>query len=317
MSRDRLYPAIDPIRSGHLDVEPPHNIYWEESGNPEGVPVCFLHGGPGAGTTPGHRRFFDPEFYRIILHDQRGAGRSRPAAETRNNDTGRLIKDIESLREMLGIESWVVFGGSWGSSLALAYAQTHPDRVQALVLRGIFLCRPKEVSWFLHGMGTFFPEEHARFIGHLSAEERADPLAAYLRRLNDPNEAVHGIAAEIWSRYEAVCSTLRPNADSLRSVGFRDAALPLARLEAHYFANRLFLGENQLLENVHRLHGIPGIVIQGRYDVVCPPTSAYDLVSAWPDARLKIIDDAGHSATEPGIMRALIEAMDSLKSVLP
>jgi len=281
------------------------------------VPVCFLHGGPGAGTTPGHRRFFDPEFYRIILHDQRGAGRSRPAAETRNNDTGRLIKDIESLREMLGIDSWVVFGGSWGSSLALAYAQTHPDRIQALVLRGIFLCRPKEVSWFLQGMGTFFPEEHARFIGHLSAEERTDPLAAYLRRLNDPNEAVHGIAAEIWSRYEAVCSTLRPNADSLRSVGFRDAALPLARLEAHYFANGLFLGENKLLENVHRLHGIPGIIIQGRYDVVCPPTSAYDLVSAWPDARLKIIDDAGHSATEPGIMRALIEAMDSLKSVLP
>ena len=218
---------------------------------------------------------------------------------------------------MLGIDSWVVFGGSWGSSLALAYAQTHPDRIQALVLRGIFLCRPKEVSWFLQGMGTFFPEEHARFIGHLTVEERADPLAAYLRRLNDPKEAVHGIAAEIWSRYEAVCSTLRPNADSLRSVGFRDAALPLARLEAHYFANRLFLGENQLLENVHRLHGIPGIVIQGRYDVVCPPTSAYDLVSAWPDARLKIIDDAGHSATEPGIMRALIEAMDSLKSVLP
>ena len=218
---------------------------------------------------------------------------------------------------MLGIDSWVVFGGSWGSSLALAYAQTHPDRIQALVLRGIFLCRPKEVSWFLQGMGTFFPEEHARFIGHLSAEERTDPLAAYLRRLNDPNEAVHGIAAEIWSRYEAVCSTLRPNADSLRSVGFRDAALPLARLEAHYFANGLFLGENKLLENVHRLHGIPGIIIQGRYDVVCPPTSAYDLVSAWPDARLKIIDDAGHSATEPGIMRALIEAMDSLKSVLP
>ena len=316
MSRDRLYPAIDPRRSGHLDVDSLHSIYWEESGNPEGVPVCFLHGGPGAGTTAGHRRFFDPDYYRIVLHDQRGSGRSRPLAEIRDNDTGHLIADIERLRESLGIESWAVFGGSWGSSLALAYAQAHPDRVRALVLRGIFLCREKEVAWFLRGMGTFFPEEHARFMGLLTPEERHDPLRAYLRRLNDPNEEVHGLAAETWSRYEAVCSTLRPNADSLRSVGFRDAALPLARLEAHYFANGLFLRENQLLDNADRLAGIPGIIVQGRYDIVCPPVSAHDLVSAWPDARLRIVDDAGHSATEPGIMRALVQAMDELKDRL-
>lgn len=314
MSRDRLYPAIDPLRSGHLDVEKPHSIYWEECGKADGVPVCFLHGGPGAGITPGHRRFFDPDFYRVILHDQRGAGKSRPLAETRNNDTERLIGDIERLREMLMIESWVVFGGSWGSSLALAYAQKHPERVRALVLRGIFLCRQAEIDWFLHGMGRFFPEEHARFLGHLEEAERADPLPAYLARLNHADEKIHGPAAEIWSRYEAVCSTLRPNADSLRSVGFRDAALPLARLEAHYFAHDLFLRDNQLLAEADRLRGIPGIIVQGRYDVVCPPTSAYELVKAWPDARLKIVDDAGHSATEPGIMRALVDAMDSLKA---
>ncbi|MBO6836984.1 MAG: prolyl aminopeptidase [Alphaproteobacteria bacterium] len=314
MSRDRLYPAIEPNRRGHLEVEAPHSIYWEESGNPNGIPVCFLHGGPGAGTTPGHRRFFDPEAYRIVLHDQRGAGRSRPAAEIRNNDTGRLIADIEALREMLDIDRWIVFGGSWGSSLALAYAQAHPHRVLSMVLRGIFLCRKKEIDWFLHGMGTFFPEEHARFLGHLEPEERADPLAAYNARLNDPDEAVHGRAAEVWSRYEAVCSTLRPNADSIRSVGFRDAALPLARLEAHYFAHNLFVGENQLLDDAGRLTGIPGVIVQGRYDVVCPPTSAYDLVQAWPEARLRIVDDAGHSATEPGIMRALVDTMDALKS---
>lgn len=316
MSRDRLYPAIEPRKSGFLDVDAPHRIYWEDCGNPQGVPVCFLHGGPGAGTTAGHRRFFDPDFYRVILHDQRGAGRSRPLAEIRDNDTQSLVADIETLRETLGIERWVVFGGSWGSSLALVYAQTHPERVRALVLRGIFLCRQKEIEWFLHGMGTFFPEEHARFLGHLPESERADPLDAYYRRLCDPSPDIHRRAADVWSRYEAVCSTLKPNADSLRSVGAPDAALPLARLEAHYFKNGLFVRENQILEDIARLRGIPGIVVQGRYDIVCPPTSAYDLVSAWPDARLRMIDDAGHSATEPGIMRALVDAMDGLRSRL-
>ena len=313
MSRGRLYPAIGVNRSGHLSVESPHSIYWEESGNPEGVPVCFLHGGPGAGTMPDHRRFFDPQHYRIILHDQRGAGRSRPVAEIRKNDTGRLIEDIESLREMLEINVWIVFGGSWGSSLALAYAEVHPDRVRGLVLRGVFLCRAQEIDWFLHGMGRFFPEEHARFLGHLSEAERAQPLKAYLSRLTDPHEDVHGRAAEAWNRYEAACSTLRPNADSVRSVEFRDAGVPLARLEAHYFANGLFLRENQLLEEAQALHGIPGVIVQGRYDVVCPPASAYALAKTWPEARLRIVDDAGHSATEPGIMHALSEVMEEMK----
>ncbi|MEQ8444068.1 MAG: prolyl aminopeptidase [Alphaproteobacteria bacterium] len=313
MARDRLYPAIEPRESGYMEVEAPHSIYWEECGNPDGIPVCFLHGGPGAGTTPGHRRFFDPDSFRIVLHDQRGAGRSRPLAEVRNNDTWRLISDIEALRRKLEIDDWIVFGGSWGSSLALAYAQAHPDRVRALVLRGIFLGRRSEVDWFLYGMGHFFPEEYARFLHHLTEEERADPLESYWARLENPDEAVHGPAAEAWSRFEAVCSTLKPNTSSVRSVGFKDAALPLARLEAHYFRNSLFLRENQLLDECDRIRDIPGTIVQGRYDVVCPPRSAYDLTKAWPGRKLQIVDDAGHSAMEPGIIAALVNAMDALR----
>ena len=316
MSRDALYPALQATATGFLDVEPPHSIYWEESGAPDGVPVCFLHGGPGAGTAPGHRRFFDPEFYRIILHDQRGAGRSRPVAETRHNDTDRLIADIEALRVARGVSSWVVFGGSWGSSLALAYAQAHPTRVRALVLRGIFLCRDREVAWFLNGMGTFFPEEHRRFLRHLPEPERSDPLAGYLRRLNASDETIHGPAAEAWARYEAVCSTLRPNASHLHSTGYRNGALALSRIEAHYFSNRFFMREGQLLDNAGRLNGIPGFIVQGRYDVVCPPVSAFELTDAWDDAAIRIVDDAGHSVTEPGIATALVEAMDGLRGDL-
>lgn len=316
MSRNSLYPALDAKATGFLDVEPPHAIYWEESGNPEGMPVCFLHGGPGAGTAPGHRRFFDPEFYRIILHDQRGAGRSRPAAETRHNDTNRLIADIEALRIARGVESWIVFGGSWGSSLALAYAQHYPERIRALVLRGIFLCREREVGWFLKGMGTFFPEEHRRFLSHLPERERIDPLAGYVRRLNSSDAKSHGPAAEAWARYEAVCSTLRPNAAHLQSAGYRNGALALARIEAHYFSNRFFMREGQLLDNASRLKGIPGFIVQGRYDMVCPPISAYELLEAWDDAAMRMVDDAGHSVTEPGISAALVEAMDGLRGTL-
>ena len=316
MSRDRLYPALEPHDSGYLEVESPHSIYWEESGNPDGVGVCFLHGGPGSGTTAGHRRFFDPDFYKIVLHDQRGAGRSRPSAETRNNDTQRLIEDIEALRIARGIDDWVVFGGSWGSTLALAYAEAHPERVRALVLRGIFLGRQSEVDWFLKGMGLFFPEEYAKFIGHLPEEERGDVLGNYLRRLMNPDEEIHGKAAEIWSRFEASCATLRPNADSIRAIGLRGASLPLARLEAHYFAHRLFLEENELLSKIDRIRHIPCIVVQGRYDVICPPVSAFDLKAVWPDLQLKIVDDAGHSATEPGIVKGLVDAMDSLRTSL-
>ncbi|MBP5859049.1 prolyl aminopeptidase [Marivibrio halodurans] len=315
MPRDRLYPTQDARARGRLAVEPPHEIYWEEGGNPEGVPVCFLHGGPGAGTSPGHRRFFDPSHYRVVLHDQRGAGRSIPSAAVEKNDTQRLIADIEALRRHLGIERWIVFGGSWGSSLALAYAEAHPDRVIALVLRGVFLCRHSEVEWFLHGMGRFFPEAHAAFLGFLPEGERTDPLAAYYRRLIDPDPQVHGPAATAWSRYEAECSTLLPNRDSVQSITRSEVALPLARLEAHYFVNALFLEEGELLAKADRLAGIPGAIVQGRYDVVCPPVSAHDLAAVWPDVRLTLVPDAGHSATEPGIAIGLVNAMERFKTL--
>lgn len=313
MPRDRLYPAIEPRASGFLETESPHRIYWEECGHADGVPVCFLHGGPGAGATAGHRRFFDPNHYRVVLHDQRGAGRSTPAAETEGNTTQALVADIERLRVARGIDRWIVFGGSWGSSLALAYAQAHPERCMALVLRGIFLCRRHEIDWFLHGMGRFFPEAYREFRSHIPEDERGDLLAAYLERLNSPDPKIHLPAAQVWSRFEAVCSTLLPNQDSVRSVSQPAAALSLARLEAHYFANRLFLEDGQLLRDADRLRGIPGHIVQGRYDVVCPPESAHDLAAAWPEARLTIVPDAGHSATEPGIMAALIAAMEALK----
>lgn len=314
MPRDRLYPSIDARSSGRLAVEPPHEIYWEEAGTPDGVPVCFLHGGPGAGTSAGHRRFFDPTHYRIVLHDQRGAGRSRPAACVEKNDTARLVADIEALRAHLGIESWIVFGGSWGSSLALAYAQTHPERVRALVLRGVFLCRQREVDWFLHGMGRFFPEAQAAFLAHLPPEERATPLASYYARLCDPDPAIHAPAAGAWTRYEAECSTLMPSADGLQALTRSDSALALARIEAHYFINDLFLPEGALLRNADRLAGIPGRIVQGRYDVICPPVAAYELAAAWPDAELTIVPDAGHSATETGIATALVSEMERLKT---
>lgn len=315
MPRDRLYPSLEARKNGRLAVEPPHEIYWEEAGAPDGVPVCFLHGGPGAGASAGHRRFFDPKHYRIVLHDQRGAGRSLPSAEIAKNDTQRLVADIEALRRHLGIERWILFGGSWGSSLALAYATTHPERAIALVLRGVFLCRKAEVAWFLHGMGRFHPEAEAAFLGFLPEAERSDPLGAYYRRLCDPDPAVHGPAAVAWSRYEAECSTLLPNRDSVQSLTRSETALPLARLEAHYFMNDLFLEEGELLAKADRLQGIPGAIVQGRYDVVCPPKSACDLAARWRDARLTMVPDAGHSATEPGIAVALVQAMERFKSL--
>lgn len=315
MAPYRLYPLIEPRASGHLTVEAPHRVYWEESGNPDGVPVCFLHGGPGAGTGPGHRRFFDPAYFRIVLHDQRGCGRSTPRGEISNNDTDRLIEDIERLRRHLGIQEWIVFGGSWGSSLALAYAQRHPDRCLGLVLRGIFLCRQAEVDWFLHGMGRFFPKARQTFLGHLPVAGRDDPLASYYALLTDPDSAVHEPAAAIWNVYETACSTLRPNAQGLRDARSPAVAVPIARLEAHYFINRLFMPEGALLDGVSAIRNIPGIIVQGRYDIVCPPMAAFELADAWPEADLRIVDDAGHSAMEPGILAALVEAMEDMKKL--
>ncbi|MEL0113796.1 MAG: prolyl aminopeptidase, partial [Rickettsiales bacterium] len=286
-----------------------------QSGNPDGVPVVFLHGGPGAGAVPAHRRFFDPRHYRIVIFDQRGAGRSTPLGDLTRNTTADLVADTEKLRTHLGIDRWFVFGGSWGSSLALAYGEAHPDRCRALILRGIFLCRKDEIDWFMTGMRRLFPEAWSEFANYLPAEERGDLLHNYHRRLIDPNPEVHLPAARAWSRYEGSCSTLRPNPDAVTSFLEPATALGLARIEAHYFVNDCFMPEGALLENVGRLEGVPGVIVQGRYDAVCPVVSAVELAEVWRGARLQIVTDAGHSAMEPGIRSELIAAMERFKSI--
>jgi proline iminopeptidase len=312
--RTELYPEILPYASGYLRLDDAHSMYWETSGNPDGIPVLFLHGGPGAGASAAHRRFFDPEAYRIVIFDQRGAGRSRPLGELTANTTPHLIADIERLRSHLGVERWIVFGGSWGSTLALAYAQVHPEACLALVLRGVFLCRQQEIAWFLHGMRRFFPEAWADFASHVPESERHDLLGAYLRRLNDPDPAVHMPAARSWSAYEGTCSTLLPSPATVAHFTEDGVALGLARIEAHYFASRGFLGENELLANAGRLRGIRGIIVQGRYDIVCPIDTADALHRAWPEAEYIVVPDAGHSAWEPGICSQLVVAMERLKN---
>ncbi|MEQ1881858.1 MAG: prolyl aminopeptidase [Burkholderiales bacterium] len=311
--RTELYPEREPVRSGFLCLDAIHEMYWEESGNPDGVPVVFLHGGPGAGASAMHRRFFDPAHYRIVIFDQRGAGRSRPHGELRANTTPHLINDMERLRAYLGIGKWIIFGGSWGSTLALAYAEAYPERCSALVLRGIFLCRPLEIDWFLNGMRLVFPEVWKNFSDHIPANERDDLLAAYSRRLNDSDPAVHKPAALKWSTYEGACSTLLPNASTVAHFSEDMVAVGLARIEAHYFTHHIFLPENALLANVHRLRNIPGTIIQGRYDMVCPVISADDLHRAWPEAEYIVVPDAGHSAWEPGIRAHLVGAMEKIK----
>lgn len=309
MSPLPLYPPLTPHASGWLDAGL-HRIYWETSGNAKGIPVVFVHGGPGSGTSPRQRQFFDPARYRIVLFDQRGAGRSTPHGELTDNTTPHLIADMEALREMLGIEKWLVFGGSWGSTLALAYAQAHPERVTGLVLRGIFLCRKSEIDWFLSGIRALFPEAQRRLAAHIPEAERGDLLTAYHRRLTDPDPAIHQPAAYEWATFEGACSTLLPNPELVSAYGADKAALSLARIEAHYFVNDIFLPQNSLLDNVARLRHIPAIIVQGRYDAVCPIVSADDLARAWPEALYKIIPDAGHSAFEPGICRELVAACD-------
>jgi proline iminopeptidase len=315
ISKPDLYPEIEPYENGWLRVDDLHTLYWEQSGNPNGVPAIFLHGGPGSGATPAHRRFFDSDHYRVVVFDQRGAGRSTPLGELKDNTTDHLVADVDALRAHLGIERWLVFGGSWGSSLALAYAETHPERCVALVLRGIFLCRQQEVEWFLTGMRRIFPEAWRRFVDYLPDGERGDLLAAYYRRLTDPDPAIHMPAARVWSQYEGACSTLRPNPDTVAAFADPKVALGLARIEAHYFANDMFMQEGQLLLNAHRLGGIPGTIVQGRYDVVCPIESADALSRAWPDADYVIVPDAGHSAMEPGIRTALIDATNRFRAL--
>ncbi len=315
--RTDLFPTIEPYETGYLQVDALHSVYWEQSGNPRGVPVVFLHGGPGAGSSPTHRRFFDPTHYRIVILDQRGAGRSIPLGEIRQNTTDHLVADLERLRTRLGIGRWIVFGGSWGSTLALAYAEAHPDRVLALILRGIFLMRRAEIRWFLYEMRTLFPDAWERFAGHVTPAERGDLLEAYWERLIDPDPRVHLAAAKAWSIYEGTCSTLMPSPDLVAASGEDVHALGLARIEAHYFRNNLFTPEDRLLRDIGRLHGIPAVVVQGRYDVVCPVATAWDLHRAWPAADFRIVPDAGHSAMEPGVRAALVAATDRFRHLGP
>ena len=313
MTPTALYPPLEPNRSGHLAVDEIHTLYWEECGNPNGVPVIFLHGGPGAGLSPTHRQFFDPAYYRIVLFDQRGAGKSTPLGEYRNNTTQLLIQDIEQIREMLGIEKWLVFGGSWGSTLALAYGEAHPERCSGFVLRGIFLCTPAEIDWFLNSVKWFYPEEHARFIAPLPEAERGNVLQAYAKLLFCEDRDTFTTAARNWSRYEGSCLHLLPQPEVADHFGSEDVGLGLGRLEAHYFVHDSFLSEDQLIRNVGKIQHLPAVIVQGRYDVVCPPLSAYRLHQAWPEAAFHMIPDAGHSAFEPGISRALVAATDQFK----
>ncbi|MBF6351981.1 prolyl aminopeptidase [Nocardia flavorosea] len=316
-----LYPPIEPYDQGMLAVGDGQAIYWETSGNPAGTPAVFLHGGPGGGTSPLNRRYFDPERYRIVLLDQRGCGNSTPhiadGADLSVNTTAHLISDIEAIRDELGIERWLVFGGSWGSTLSLAYAQQYPHRVTALVLRGIFLLRRQEIDWYYNGSaGYVYPDEWEKFLAQVPVAERgSDLVEVYHRLLHSPDPEVATAAAVAWSTWEAATSSLRP--DPARTADAADPrfALAFARIENHYFRHGGFLDEGQLLRDIGAITHIPGIIVQGRHDIVCPAVSAWDLHRAWPQSRLRIVDDAGHSATEPGIVHHLVEATDTFAAV--
>jgi proline iminopeptidase len=315
--RSSLYPDIEAHRTGRLKVSPVHELYYEESGNPNGKPVVFLHGGPGGGTEAKHRRYFDPAVYRIVLFDQRGCGRSTPFASLEDNTTWHLVSDIEMLRTHLGIEKWQVFGGSWGSTLALAYAETHPQRVSELVLRGIFLLRREEIQWFYQqGASWLYPDAFEEYIGHIPPAEQGDLLHAYYKRLTSSDPAVQGAAAKVWSVWEGRTSCLIPNAELIARTAGDEFALAFARIESHYFVNDGWLtGGRELLAkaNVDKIRKIPGVIVQGRYDVVCPAKSAWDLHRAWPEADLHIVPDAGHAASEVGIVHELVAATDRFR----
>ncbi len=315
INRRDLFAPLEPYRKGTLRLDQRHTMYWEESGNPRGVPALFLHGGPGAGATPVHRRFFDPEYWRIVIFDQRGAGRSTPLGETADNSPGHLVADIEHLRTTLGIEKWLVFGGSWGSTLGLHYAETHPLSCIGLILRGIFLCRAEEIEWFLYGVRRVFPEAWRAFSGFLPEPERGDILGAYYRRLVDPDPRIHMPAARAWSIYEGACSTLLPNPETVAAFGDDRVALGLARIEAHFFSRYLFTGECDLIARIREIRSVPGIIVQGRYDMVCPIRSADKLARAWPEANYVIVPDAGHSAMEPAIREQLVLATERMKQI--
>ncbi|TNE76574.1 MAG: prolyl aminopeptidase [Gammaproteobacteria bacterium] len=312
-----FYPRIKPYATHWLEVDELHTLYVEEVGNPEGIPVLFVHGGPGGGCTENDRRFFDPEKYRVVLFDQRGSGRSKPHAELRNNTTRELVADIEKIRGFLNVESWVLFGGSWGSTLSLVYAQTHPQRVLGMVLRGVFLCRPQDIHWFYQeGANHLFPDYWEDYLASIPVEERGDLLHAYHRRLTGDNELERMAAAKSWSVWEGRCASLHPNHELVEHLGSPHTALAMARIEAHYFVHNAFLGDNEIIANIQHLQGIPAVIVHGRYDVVCPVDQAFALSEAWPEARLEIIRDAGHASSEPGTLAALVEAADELVRTL-
>ncbi len=310
--RTTLYAPIEPYASGHLDVGDGHRLYWETSGNPDGKPALFLHGGPGGGCHPDHRRLFDPSVYRIVLFDQRGCGRSLPHAQLQANSTPHLVADIERLRDMLGVDNWLVLGGSWGAALALAYAQAHVNRVRGLILRGVFTARQCEVDWlYKQGASALFPESWEKFLTHIPAVERDDLVTAYHRRLTGADLSARAEAARAWCAWESDLLTLRPR--WRRTGPASQGEIALARIEAHYFVHGSFMGEGELLANASLIAHLPCVIVQGRYDVVTPARTAFALKQAWPNADLRIVPDAGHATSEPGVLAALIMASDEMR----
>ncbi|MFM1897463.1 MAG: proline iminopeptidase [Pseudomonadota bacterium] len=312
-----LYPEIKPYQRHQLKVSDLHDLYVDEAGNPRGIPLLFVHGGPGAACDFSSRRFYDPDVYRIITFDQRGCGRSTPHAELTQNDTASLIADMETIRQKLAVDKWVLFGGSWGATLSLLYAQAHPERVLALILRGVFLCRSMDLDWlYRQGASRVFPDHWLDFSGHIPEAERGDLLNAYHQRLTGSDDLVRMAAAKCWVSWETHCSRLRPNPDALSKSTLQHNALAMSRIETHYFINKGFIGDNQILDNMSRIEHIPGKIVHGRYDMVCPLDNAMSLHAAWPAAELHIIRDAGHSASEPGIVDALIRATQDTAKLL-
>lgn len=313
--RSELYPEIDPLNSGHLKLDAIHTMYWEECGNPGGVPVVFLHGGPGYGATTAARRFFDPKHYRIIVYDQRGAGRSTPVGEVRCNTTPHLIQDLETLRQFLKIDQWIIFGGSWGSTLGVAYAQHHLDRCLGMILRGIFLCRRSEIEWFLYGMKAIFPENWQQFADFIPEEERGDLEKAYHRRLMSSDPAIYMPAALSWSRYEGSCVSLLPTPKLVNYFLDETVALGGGRLESHYFMNDIFLPNDFLFQNLYRLRSLPIIIVQGRYDIVCTIVTADAVAKELPQVDYRIVPNAGHAPSDPALGAELVRACETFKSI--
>lgn len=306
----QLFPPIEPYRSGMLPVDDLHALYWEESGNPDGVPVVYVHGGPGGGASPEKRQWFDPSHYRIVLYDQRAAFRSTPLGETRANTTALLVQDMEALRRMLGIDRWLVTGGSWGTTLSLAYGQTHPEACLGFVLRGVFLGSAKEIAWFLNGMGLFYPKAHDDFVSWIPGDERSDVLAAYEKDLFGEDRAVQMKAAGRWFKYSEYCATLEPDPQATEEALKNERVVyGTGRLDAFYFRNKMFLEEGQLLAGMHRIAHLPAMIVQGGHDVITPPEAAYRLHHAWSGSVLQVVADAGHAPSAPGIRQRVLQAI--------